>query len=82
MTWKIEYTGTARKQLSKLEQQVAIRILDYMDERIAQSEDPRTIGKKLTSPQLGAYWRYRVGDYRIICDIQDGVLCVLVWSEA
>ena len=49
-----------------------------MDERISEGDDPRSIGKVLTGPKLGAYWRYRVGDYRIICDIQDGQLCVLV----
>ena len=49
-----------------------------MDERIAAQEDPRNTGKALTGPMLGAYWRYRVGDYRIICDIQDGALRVLV----
>ena len=49
-----------------------------MDERIASQEDPRDTGKALTGPMLGAYWRYRIGDYRIICDIQDDALRVLV----
>ncbi len=49
-----------------------------MDERIAAQEGPRNTGKVLTGPILGAYWRYRIVDYRIICDIQDGALCVLV----
>jgi mRNA interferase RelE/StbE len=48
-----------------------------MDERVASLEDPRSIGKALTGP-LGRFWRYRVGDYRVICKIQDSVLCVLV----
>ena len=78
MAWTIDYTETARKQLRKLDKQMARRILDFMDERIAGQEDPRGTGKALTGPMLGAYWRYRVGDYRIICDIQDGALCVLV----
>jgi mRNA interferase RelE/StbE len=73
----IDYTETARKQLRKLDQQTARRIVDFMDERIAAQEDPRSVGKALTGPMLGAYWRYRVGDCRIICDIQDGALCVL-----
>jgi mRNA interferase RelE/StbE len=60
-----------------LDKQTAQRILDYMDERIAPLEDPRSTGKALTGP-LGEFWRYRVGDYRIICDIQDGALLVLV----
>ncbi|HUX64523.1 type II toxin-antitoxin system RelE/ParE family toxin [Sulfuricella sp.] len=78
MVWTINYTESARRQLRKLDKQTARRILDFMDERIAAQEDPRNTGKALTGPMLGAYWRYRIGDYRIICDIQDGALCVLV----
>ncbi|WAC49374.1 type II toxin-antitoxin system RelE/ParE family toxin [Asticcacaulis sp. SL142] len=77
MAWTINYTDTARKQLKKLDRQIAIRILDYMDARVATADDPRQSGKALTGP-LGSFWRYRVGDYRVICDIQDGELCVLV----
>lgn len=78
LAWIIKYTDSARKQLKKLDKQSAIRILDFMDERISESENLRSIGKVLTGPKLGTYWRYRVGDYRIICEIQDGQLCVLV----
>lgn len=77
MVWTIDYTDTARKQLRKLDKQTARRILDFMDERIAGSENPRSAGKPLSGP-LGSFWRYRVGDYRVICDIQDGALRVLV----
>jgi mRNA interferase RelE/StbE len=59
-------------------QQIARRIVDFMDDRIAAQADLRSTGRALTGPLLGAYWRYRVGDFRIICDIQDGALCVLV----
>ena len=78
MAWTIDYTATARKQLRKLDKQTARRIVDFMDERIAAHEMPRSTGKALTGPMLGAYWRYRIGDYRIICDIQDSALRVLV----
>jgi mRNA interferase RelE/StbE len=78
LAWTISYAETARKQLRKLDRQSARRIVDFMDERIAPQQDPRSTGHALTGPLLGAYWRYRVGDYRIICDIQDGALCVLV----
>ena len=78
MAWTIDYTETARKQLRKLDQPTARRIVDFMDGRIAAQENPRSTGKALTGPLLGAYWRYRVGDCRIICDIQDDVLCILV----
>ena len=49
-----------------------------MDERVATLDDPRALGKNLVGPKLGAYWRYRVGDIRVICSIQDGEMCVLV----
>ena len=78
MAWTIDYTETARKTLRKLDKQTARRILDYMDERVAPMDDPRALGKALTGPAFGTYWRYRVGDYRIICDIQDEVVRVLV----
>ena len=77
MAWTVDYTETARKQLRKLDKQVARRILDFLDERVVAAEEPRSTGKALTGP-LGSFWRYRVGEYRIICDIQDGQLRVLV----
>lgn len=78
MAWAIDYTDSARRQLRKLDQQTARRIVDFMDERIAGQENPRSTGKALTGPMLGTYWRYRVGDYRVICDMQDHALRVLV----
>jgi mRNA interferase RelE/StbE len=77
LAWAIDYTQTARKQLTKLDKPVARRILDFMDERVAEQEDPRTLGKALTGP-LGTLWRYRVGDYRVICEIQHSAVTVLV----
>lgn len=78
MAWTISYTETARKQLRKLDRSIARKMVDFMDERVAVKADPRSTGVALTGPLLGVYWRYRVGDYRIICDIQDGTLSVLV----
>jgi mRNA interferase RelE/StbE len=78
LAWTIEYTDTAQRQLRKLDKQIAGRILDFMDERISRGRNPRDTGKALTGNLLGAYWRYRMGDFRILCDIQDGKLCVLV----
>ncbi|MFZ1546061.1 MAG: type II toxin-antitoxin system RelE/ParE family toxin [Candidatus Nitrotoga sp.] len=77
MAWTIDYTETAKAQLSKLDKQTARRIVDFMDERVAGRENPRDSGKALTG-SLGGFWRYSVGDCRVICDIQDGVLRVLV----
>ncbi len=53
------------------------RILDFLGERVAAAEEPRSTGMALTGP-LGGFWRYRMGEYRIICDIQEGQLRVLV----
>ena len=78
LAWIIKYTDSARKQLKKLDKQSPVRILDFMDERISEGDNPRLTGKALAGPKLGTYWRYRVGDYRIIGDIQDGRPCVLV----
>ena len=77
MAWRIEYTDTARTQLRKLDRDTARRIINYMDERVAVLDDPRSVGQALTGP-LGGLWRYRVGDCRVICDIQDDALRVLV----
>ena len=77
MSWQIEYTDTAKNQLCKLDKQIAHRILDYMDDRVLGSDDPRSAGKLLTGV-LGGLWRYRIGDFRVICEIQDQALRVLV----
>jgi mRNA interferase RelE/StbE len=77
LAWTIEYTETARRQLRKLDKKNARRILDYMDKRISPLEDARSLGKALRGP-LGDLWRYRVGDYRIVCQLQDERLRVLV----
>ena len=76
MAWTVEYTGTARNQLSRLDRDMALRVVNYMDERVAVVDDPRRIGQALTGP-LGGLWRYWVGRCRLICDIQDDVLRVL-----
>ena len=77
MAWTIEYAKTARDQLRKLDKAVARRIVDFMEKRVAHRDNPREIGKALSGP-LGDLWAYRVGDYRVLCDIRDGVLTILV----
>lgn len=78
MVWIIKYTESSSKQLKKLDKQTALRVLDYMDERVAVLSDPRSMGKNLKGPRMGEYWRYRVGDIRVICNISDGQVTVLV----
>ena len=77
MAWTIEYTDTAITHLRRLDRQTAQRIVDYMDQRVSVQENPRELGQALRGP-LGGLWRYRVGDCRVICDIQDQVLRILV----
>ena len=78
MAWIIKYTESSSKQLKKLDKQTALRVLDYMDERVSVLADPRSLGKNLKRPKMGEYWRYRVGDIRVICNISDGQMTVLV----
>jgi mRNA interferase RelE/StbE len=78
LVWIIKYTESSSKQLKKLDKQTALRVLDYMDERVAVLADPRSLGKNLKGPKVGEYWRYRVGDIRVICNIVDGQMTVLV----
>ncbi len=78
MVWIIKYTESSSKQLEKLDKQTALRVLDFMDERVAVLADPRSLGKNLKGPKMGEYWRYRVGDIRVICNISDGQMTVLV----
>jgi mRNA interferase RelE/StbE len=77
LAWTIEYTRTSESQLRKLDRQIARRILDYLDDKIALLENPRTRGKSLTGV-LGELWRYRIGDYRVICEIRDNTMRILV----
>jgi len=76
LAWTVEIGQLAERQLKKLDQQVQRRILDWLDDRIEGCKNPRHFGEPLKGPRSGL-WRYRVGDYRIICEIQDGRLCVL-----
>lgn len=77
MAWKVEYDSRVVKDMKKLDRQVQQTILEYFDERIPQSPDPRSFGKPLESSFSGL-WRYRIGDYRAICRIEDENLVVLV----
>jgi mRNA interferase RelE/StbE len=76
LAWTIEYDEGALADLKKLDRQMQREILDYMDKRIGRAEDPRTFGKPLRHSKFGL-WRYRVRDYRIICELRDARLRVL-----
>jgi mRNA interferase RelE/StbE len=78
MAWKIEFSEPADRQLNRLDPQQSRRILKFLLGRVAKLEDPRSVGKPLQGPHFGELWRYRVGDFRIICKLRDEVLVVLV----
>jgi len=78
MAWKVEFSIEANRELDKLDAQHAKRILKFLRERIAKLKHPRSLGKPLQGSRLGEFWRYRVGDYRLICKIEDDRLLILV----
>ena len=80
MAWEIELSVEADRELSKLDPQHAKRILKFLRDQVAILENPRSLGKPLRGARLGEFWRYRVGDYRLICKIEDDRLLVLVLS--
>ena len=77
MAWTVELTRTAQKQLRKLDKPAAVRIARFLRERVATPDSPRRLGRALTGHR-GELWRYRVGDHRLICSIEDQTVTVLV----
>lgn len=81
MVWKIEFDSDVVKDLKKISKPEQNKILKYLSEKIANLEDPRSTGKPLKG-SLGGLWRYRVGDYRAICKIEDKSITILVLGVA
>jgi mRNA interferase RelE/StbE len=77
MAWKVELSATADRELSKLDPQHSRRIFKFLRDRVAQLDDPRSIGEALHGSRLGEFWKYRVGNYRLICRVEDDRLVVL-----
>lgn len=77
LTWNIEWDDRARKELRKLDVPIQKEILSYLRVRIANSNNPRVFGQSLSGNKAG-FWRYRVGNYRIICKIEDNTFIVFV----
>ena len=78
MAWRVEIDPAAVRELGKLDPQNAKRILTFLHSRVAVLDDPRSIGEALKGSKLGEFWKYRVGDYRIISSIEDGASRILV----
>ena len=78
MAWRIEISETAEKQLAKLDKPVAQRLRSFLVVRLAPLDDPRSIGQALRGSELGEFWKYRVGDWRLICQIKDTKILITV----
>ena len=78
MIWTINYLKSAQKDIKNFDNQTKQRIKMFIEERLANIHNPRQLGEALKGAKLGDLWKFRVGDYRIICDIQDKKLIILV----
>jgi mRNA interferase RelE/StbE len=78
LAWRIDFDDAAKRDLAALDKPVAKRITTFLRERVSQLDDPRSIGEALKGSKLGAFWKYRVGDFRIVASIEDGALRILV----
>ena len=78
MAWKIEFERAAARELGDIDKTAANRILTFLRERVARLDDPRSIGEALRGSRLGGLWKYRVGDWRVIADIEDDKVLILV----
>ncbi len=78
MAWKIKFSTAAERELDKLNPEIAKRILSFLNSRVSVLDNPRNIGQALKGSKLGEFWRYRVGDYRIVVSIEDLNLSILV----
>ena len=78
MAWKIEFAEAASRQLLKLDRPLARRIVRFLRERVSESPDPRALGASLKGDALGRFWKYRVGDYRVIAENRDSEIRILV----
>ena len=78
MAWKIEFDPLADREIDRLDPEIARRIVKFLHGRLAKLDDPRSIGAALTGPRFGEFWKYRVGDYRVIARIEDKILRILV----
>ena len=78
MAYSVELSAEVDRELDKLDAKHSKRILKFLHARVAKLDDPRSIGEALHGSRLGEFWKYRVGDYRLICKIEDKQLLILV----
>jgi len=78
MVWRVLYRPEALRELRKLDRAIARRIVRFVDERLVKCADPRAFGQALHGPELGRYWKYRIGGYRAIVEIRDREILILI----
>jgi mRNA interferase RelE/StbE len=77
LIWQIKFDPRAVKELKKIDKKAQKRIIDYLKKKVATQDNPRIFGKSLKGDKRG-FWRYRVGDYRVICNLLDDTMIILV----
>ena len=78
MAWQINFETAAEKDLAKLDHSTVRRIVTFLRDRLAVLDDPRSIGEALRGAKLSDFWKYRVGDYRVIASIKDREVTIIV----
>ena len=78
MAWQIEFDPSAAKELAKLDKPTARRIVQFLRERVSPLKDPRSLGEALRGDDLGSFWKYRLGDYRVVAEVIDRRVVIIV----
>ena len=78
MAWQIEFDPSAAKELAKLDKPTARRIVQFLRERVSPLKDPRSLGEALRGDDLGSFWKYRLGVYRVVAEIIDRRVVIIV----
>ena len=78
MAWQIEFDPSAAKELAKLDKPAARRIVQFLRERVSPLTNPRSLGEALRGDDLGSFWKYRLGDYRVVAEIIDRRVVIIV----
>ena len=78
MVWTLEFSKAALSSLKKMDPQTSGRIVDFLEDRVSVAENPRSLGAALAGKRYQNIWRYRVGDYRVLAEIHDSTVTILV----
>lgn len=78
MAWRIEFERSAERELEKLGNEAVKRILRFLRDRVAPLDDPRSLGEALRGDRFGQFWKYRIGDHRLVTHIDDSTVRILV----